>query len=302
MILLQLVSLMGCNCSSSQPASPVVAGMPLIPSKIPEHQIIAKVNGVPVLKSDLIQQMKMANQNADEALRALIQEELLAQEAWRRGIFSQPSVQKEQQRALANLLIHEDFGSKFGLKDVPQEYINNAYQLNEVRYHHPEMVILAHIVVMANSTNTLDFHHQALALAKKTRKLALLARSQTEEEFKKLADMVSKEAPTMTVKAESLMTPKRGLTVPEFADAAFAMHKTGQISPVVQTRYGYHVIYYKKRIPAIEIPLEQVADEIRERIFHQVREQIFLKWMESMEKKYQVTAHLELLSQKPIRE
>lgn len=48
--------------------------------------------------------------------------------------------------------------------------------------------------------------------------------------------------------------------VPEFEDAAFALNK-GEISPVVTTRYGYHLIKMVEKVPAKKFGLTDVVPE-----------------------------------------
>jgi peptidyl-prolyl cis-trans isomerase C len=50
--------------------------------------------------------------------------------------------------------------------------------------------------------------------------------------------------------------------VPEFEAAAFSMG-TNQISDVVTTRFGYHVIKLLQKIPAEPIEFDKVKDDIR---------------------------------------
>jgi len=53
-----------------------------------------------------------------------------------------------------------------------------------------------------------------------------------------------------------------GAVAPEYAEAAFAMTKKGEISAPVKTRFGYHIILYEDRRPAAVRPFDDVKPEI----------------------------------------
>ena len=55
---------------------------------------------------------------------------------------------------------------------------------------------------------------------------------------------------------------QKGQMVPQFEAAAFALTKEGEISPVVKTRFGYHVIRFVDRKPARLRPFEEVRAEL----------------------------------------
>lgn len=53
-----------------------------------------------------------------------------------------------------------------------------------------------------------------------------------------------------------------GRMVPEFDVAAFALRNPGDISDVVQTKFGYHILQLVARAPAGQKPFEEVREEL----------------------------------------
>lgn len=58
----------------------------------------------------------------------------------------------------------------------------------------------------------------------------------------------------------------RGRMVPEFEAAAFALRKPGELSGIVHTPYGFHIIQLEERREGKQRPFEQVAAQIRRSI------------------------------------
>jgi hypothetical protein len=58
---------------------------------------------------------------------------------------------------------------------------------------------------------------------------------------------------------------------PEVAKAASALQAPGEISPVVATEKGFHILRLKARTPARTLPLEEVKMQIRNRLFSERR-------------------------------
>jgi hypothetical protein len=286
---LLLVALLAVSCGSREAKEQVVLKRKIV--TVPRYErggdVMARVNGVPILREDLVLQMR-DGQGRRSALKELIRREALAQEAIRLGLDRDPLVRRAQRRAMAHLLIERELANNFTKKEVPREMVERAYQLNKKRYVHPELVTVLHHVVLAYRRHDADHHRRAKLLARKIR-TAATARRLSIEEFLELAKTVGRLDPELEINTDRVTTPQRGYTVDSFADAAFALSGKGAVSPVVQSIFGYHVIYLVKRIPAINIPLSQAEDEIRERVFDQARKQAFEVWIKRLEKRYEVS-------------
>ena len=76
----------------------------------------------------------------------------------------------------------------------------------------------------------------------------------------------------------------RSEVLPNFERVLFAM-KEGEVSDVVRTRAGFHIIKLVRRLPRIPPPLSQVEKKIRNRIFQEKVTARMRRWMEELKKK-----------------
>lgn len=78
---------------------------------------------------------------------------------------------------------------------------------------------------------------------------ALLKRLQSGDDFAALAMEKSKD-PGSATKGGDLGTFEPGRMVPEFDAVAFAMTKPNELSELVETKFGYHILQLVEKIPA----------------------------------------------------
>ena len=86
------------------------------------------------------------------------------------------------------------------------------------------------------------------------------------EDFAKIAKE-SSEGPTSS-KGGDLGSFSKGRMVPPFEKAAFAL-KVGEISDIVETKFGYHIIKCTDKISATTTPYDKIAERIKELLKNQ---------------------------------
>jgi peptidyl-prolyl cis-trans isomerase C len=132
------------------------------------------------------------------------------------------------------------------------------YLVNPEKYSGKTTLELTHILI--NDRGRTDA--EARARAEEVRKLAL----EGERPFEDLVAEYTDEKKQGVTSSGKINKVIRGLTVPEFEKAAFALTTPGQISEVVKTQYGYHVIQLNQRHEAKLKPFDQVKAQIIEEL------------------------------------
>ncbi len=146
--------------------------------------------------------------------------------------------------------------------DVPDEKIKRYYQQNIQSYIVPEKRSARHILIKAEE----DEGAERLA-EKRQRAEDILAKAKAEgADFAELAKEFS-EGPSAPGGGD-IGFFSRGQMVPPFENAVFAMQE-GDVSEVVQTRFGFHII----KLDRIELERVKPLDEVKEDIVEAISKQ-----------------------------
>lgn len=145
--------------------------------------------------------------------------------------------------------------------EVSDEEAKDFYQKNLKDYTKDE-VRASHILI-----STLDPDKQPLPEEQKEEKRKkaeeVLVKAKSGEDFAKLAEEYSDD-PGSAISGGDLGYFGQGVMVPEFNDKAFSM-KVGEISELVETQYGYHIIYLTDKNDG-ELPFDKVKADVKSRI------------------------------------
>jgi peptidyl-prolyl cis-trans isomerase C len=144
---------------------------------------------------------------------------------------------------------------------ISDEEARKFYDENPARFEQPERVRASHILLSTRDPATGEPLSDDQKAAKRKLAEELLRRARDGEDFAKLAKEYSEDPGSKERGGE--YTFPRGVMVAEFESAAFSL-KTNQISDIVTTSFGYHIIKLHEKIPARKIPFEEVRDDIKE--------------------------------------
>jgi parvulin-like peptidyl-prolyl isomerase len=140
------------------------------------------------------------------------------------------------------------------------------YDDHPAAFEQPEMIRLAQIFLSIHDPLTGAELSDTDKAAKKTEIEDILKRARAGEDFKKLVAQYTEDAASKDKGGE--YTIAHGQTPPEFEAAAFSLG-TNQISDVVLTASGYHLIKVLERIPAKKLDYATVADNLKQALVEQ---------------------------------
>ncbi|MDB5850683.1 MAG: peptidylprolyl isomerase [Rhodoferax sp.] len=121
------------------------------------------------------------------------------------------------------------------------------YQANPDRFKTPDQIRIRHILVDSKEPGA------------RTKAEGLLAQLRSGADFVELAKANSIDQGTAS-KGGDLGFFARGRMLPEFESAAFAMVKPGEFSPIVETKFGFHILQLEEKRAAGIQPFAEVKD------------------------------------------
>lgn len=311
-------------------AAPGAQEKPFSPDQMPA--VVAKVNGQEIKKEELLRnvqeaQMQLAQsgrlpQGAPPAsfyrdvLNGMIARSLFLQEAKAQGIQADakevdqkvaelksrfPTPEAFQQalasqglteqvlrtQAQTQLTVEKYVQSRvFDKVSVTDQQAKTFYDQNQARMKQPEKVRLRHILIRVDESAP-----EADKAKAREKADSLLARVKGGEDFAKLAQENSDD-PGSKARGGELPPMGRGETVPPFEQAAFALQKPNDLSPVVQSQFGYHIIQLLERLPESQVPFEQAKGQIVQMLRQQQAQKQLEAQVQALKAKGKVETYL----------
>jgi len=246
--------------------------------------VVARVDGVPILASEVARQARLAGASPRVALDSLIEMEVLTGEARRRGLAAAPDAIDSARRAAVGRLLEEAFERAFGSRTVPEPELLARYQQQKRRFVHPENRRVVHALAAASESSP-EAQRKAEARAHALANAAT-GRTLDAESFGSLARSYSDAG--MQLHVEELGTARSGDTVEPFARAAFELLRPGSTSGVVATSFGYHVILLVAIEPALDRSFADARAEILAEALHELRTREFERFMADLERGHHI--------------
>ena len=144
-----------------------------------------------------------------------------------------------------------------GVADPTEDEVAKFYEAHKAEFVVPHQVLCQHILVKGSDDAALD-------KIKAIRERIVGGGADFAEEAKKNSDCPSGQ------EGGSLGWFGRGMMVPEFDKVAFEMKK-GEVSGVVSTQFGYHIIYKADEKGGGLQTLVDVHDQVKDLLRHETR-------------------------------
>ncbi len=192
-------------------------------------------------------------------------DEVLARQLKSVGTTPEELQSKMAEESTAQVVLERELKINVAAADVKK-----FYDENPAKFEQPEMVRASHILLSTKDPETKKDLLEDQKAAKRKTAEELLKRARAGEDFAKLAREYSEDPGSKDKGGEYQFA--RGQMVPEFETAAFSL-KTNEISDIVTTQFGYHIIKLSEKIPAKKVELATVSSEVREYLKQQQMQQ-----------------------------
>lgn len=220
-----------------------------------EDEVVAVVNGEPIhhaqlepLIAEYEKQSKKTQLSAEEKtqlLKNLIRRNLILQQDFTQKLRKSQEISNRVKEYEDKLVLEAyikqhvvDFLT-VGEEEAKQYYLKNLHQFTS-----PPKVKASHILLRTE------------AEAKQ-----VLEKLKAGESFTELAKQYSIDLP-MALEGGSMGTITKGRSLPQLEEALFVLNE-GEISDIVKTQFGWHILRIDEKIADQYIPYEEVKDRIK---------------------------------------
>jgi len=166
---------------------------------------------------------------------------------------------------------------------VTDDQVKKFYDENPDRFQQPELVRVSHILFLTTDPKTGMPISDDEKLAKKKKADEAVKRAHAGEDFSKLVKDYSEDVAAKDDGGEIKFSRETASIPPEFISAAFIL-QTNQVSDIVTSQIGYHIVKLSEKIPAKKVELVEVGPKIKEYLQNQEVEKMLPKYSLQLKK------------------
>ncbi|MDD2336064.1 MAG: peptidylprolyl isomerase [Geobacteraceae bacterium] len=251
-----------------------------------EGTILAEVNGIAITTQDFknevdrlpayLKPMVQSPEGKKELLDSMVVREIILEQAKKDGVDKSKDVADRLEDLRKRLIVETYLKKKVEQEaQISDADLKKFYDENKDKFKTGEQVRASHILV-------------------KTEKEAqdILAQLKSGANFEDLAKKYSTDA--TAAKGGDLGWFSKGAMVPEFDKVVFGL-KEGQLSGIVKTQFGYHIIKVTGVRPAGIRAFDEVKEQIKSTLLPSKQQEIFQKMKEDLKKNAKVSIKEDVL-------
>jgi peptidyl-prolyl cis-trans isomerase C len=263
--------------------------------------VLAKIGNKKITISDFnrilgyfdSERQKMIENNPqlkEKILRQLVQGMVVSELAKKAGFDKRPEIKKQLDFFKDNFLANEFLKTEVADKiTVSEDDMKSYYDTHQDEFKTPEMVRARHILIRVDKSASEEDKKKAKEKAED-----ILKRIHAGEDFAKLASDLSDD-PVSKSKGGDLGFFPRGMMVKSFEEAAFAL-KPGEVSGIVESPFGYHIIKVEERKDSTIEPYDMVKNTINQKLLQDRKGPKVSEFIDKAMKDAKVEIHLELIT------
>jgi len=248
--------------------------------------VLAEVNGNVITTQDFknevdrlppyLKPMVQSPQGKKELLDSMVVREIILEQAKKDGVDKSKEVSDRLEDLRKRLIVETYLKKKVEQEAlVSDAELKKFYDENKDKFKTGEQVRASHILV-------------------KTEKEAqdILAELKKGTSFEDLAKKYSTDS--TAAKGGDLGWFAKGSMVPEFDKVVFGL-KEGQVSGIVKTQFGYHIIKMTGQRPAGIRAFDEVKDQIKSTLLPNKQQEVFQKMKDDLQKNAKVSVKEDVL-------
>lgn len=213
---------------------------------------------------DAIKEIKTANRVPDDVFLAMLEKEGMNLKGYKKKIREQIIISKVRNHHLRNSA------------RISEKKIKQYYKKNRKDFLTPSKIHVRHILFIFGESIS-----ETSKELKREKAEEALKKIRSGMSFKKAAKKYSEDVSASS--GGDLGVLERGKMLKEFEEAAFRL-KQGQVSPIVETPYGLHIIKVDKVIPKKYRTYKEVKPEIENTLFGKVAQKQYIRWIGELKK------------------